>query len=135
MDVNERVLSRLKRITSVETSPRTTAKEPSDGHDNGRVDRRKPALLAGLIILPANNTIINCLVQDLSVSGAKLQLHIPENRPFEAPLKLPQEFRFAIPADGKEVDAALAWHKAATIGIRFISAFRMTRMQSLQPRM
>jgi hypothetical protein len=76
-----------------------------------RRERRQKVLKQGKVVL-TESVSIDCVVRDLSPSGARIE--------FEAPLYLPSEFRLHIVSADLTIPAAPAWQKQREAGIRFV---------------
>jgi hypothetical protein len=116
----------------------SAARAPADSHasqpagqktttDEFRRAPRKTIRSMAQIVCDASGQRLDCFVQDISASGAKLRLVAPARQPFAAPLRLPQSFRLVIPNDHIEIDGQLAWSREATLGVVFRSPFRPLR--------
>ena len=76
--------------------------------DNRRVPRRR-ALKGASAVLPGGG-IIDCVVKDLSDTGAKLQV--------VNALSLTERFELRIPG-AKPVQATVVWRRDRMVGVRF----------------
>ena len=74
-----------------------------------RIASRQRTLKAGTIILNEGFSTIDCLVRNLSESGARLEV--------EHPLTLPD--RFELTLDGHSKACAVVWKSVRHVGIRF----------------
>lgn len=78
-----------------------------DDHRNtGR--RRK---LQGAKAILTKSTIVDCVIRDLSETGARLE--------FSGPTKLPPEFRLRVTMSGAEAPVELMWQRGLSAGVRF----------------
>ena len=75
-----------------------------------RGERRQKVLKEAKVLL-SDRVSIDCLVRDISPSGARLE--------FFAPVSLPNEFRVRIVSAELTVPAALAWQRRLEAGVRF----------------
>jgi len=80
-----------------------------------RVSERRKAVKEGKVIL-SKWTVINCLIRDLSDTGARLK--------FDGPTQLPPEFRLRISTTGAEAPVELAWQRGLEAGVRFETPLR-----------
>ncbi|KQP80505.1 PilZ domain-containing protein [Methylobacterium sp. Leaf117] len=80
------------------------------GTDN-RKEARQRTFLKGRIIFNKGASTMDCLVRDLSASGARLALT-------ETPT-LPESFDLYIPQKAKTYRASLCWRRADGIGVTF----------------
>lgn len=70
-----------------------------------RANRQKGRLiLSGL-------SVIDCMIEDVSATGAKISLHHP--------MFLPDDFRLRFAATGDEAPVIKVWQKGLTSGVRF----------------
>jgi hypothetical protein len=78
------------------------------GDDNRQAPRRR-ALKGASAVLPGGG-IIDCVVKDLSDTGARLQV--------VNALSLPERFELHIPG-AKSIQVTVVWRKGRMIGVRF----------------
>ena len=78
------------------------------GDDSRRAPRRR-ALKGASAILPGGG-IIDCVVKDLSDTGARLQV--------VNALSVPERFELLIPG-AKSVQVTVVWRKERMVGVRF----------------
>ena len=78
------------------------------GDDNRRAPRRR-ALKGASAVLPGGG-VIDCVVKDLSDTGARLQV--------ANALSVPECFELMIPG-AKSVQVTVVWRKGRMIGVRF----------------
>lgn len=72
---------------------------------------RQRVLKAAKIITMDNTSVIDCMVRNMSETGAQLVI--------EKSVRMPDEFQFFL-ANGDTVrDAALAWHRGDRVGVKF----------------
>lgn len=116
-------------IQRVGLTPRRTtapATQTSQSSDNRRAPRKTTRTLAH-VVCAASGQSLDCLIQDMSASGARLQLLEPVRGPFQPAMKLPETFKLVIPNDAIEIDGTLAWVRGESFGVVFKSAFRPAR--------
>jgi hypothetical protein len=82
----------------------------------GRVARRQRVLKQGKILLPNNLSVIDCIIRDVSATGAKLLCGDPT--------AVPNEFRLVVLADGTMRDVKVAWRRPDQVGVHFTSEQR-----------
>ena len=104
-----------------------SAQAVSDAIASRRRERRKETRCLGYIVAPGSRKELECVVLDMSSSGAKLKLAGVASNPFAAPVVFPQTFKLIIRNDRIEVDCVSCWSQGATCGITFASPFRPTR--------
>ena len=73
-----------------------------------RVLKRAKALLHG------NNTVLDCVIRDLSDDGARIQI--------EHASALPMRFKLANISDGEVREVRVVWRKDAMAGVAFMTA-------------
>lgn len=76
-----------------------------------RRETRLRTFLKGRIIFNNGNSSMDCLVRDLSASGARLML--------SQTATLPEGFDLVIPAKDRTHKATLRWRKADSVGVTF----------------
>jgi hypothetical protein len=74
-----------------------------------RAKPRKPVLMSGAIEFAGST--INCLIRDISISGATLDV----NRP----LDIPDRFNLFFKADGTAIPCHVIWRQEERIGVAF----------------
>jgi hypothetical protein len=70
---------------------------------------RKPVLMSGAIQFAG--CAINCLVRDMSISGAALDVSEPDN--------IPERFNLVFKADGTHIPCHVVWRQDERIGVAF----------------
>ena len=119
------------------TAPEATTPQPddakvaanSDGNsgansDDGRHAPRKAMRSVAFLRPEGSRSQVSCLVQDISATGARLQVEMIDTRPYDASMSLPDSFKLILPNDRIEIDCKLAWQRAEVVGIEFVSNFR-----------
>jgi hypothetical protein len=74
-----------------------------------RATPRKPVLMSGAIEVSGSST--NCLIRDISISGAALDV--------TNPLDIPERFDFVFKADGTHIPCHVIWREDEQIGVAF----------------
>jgi hypothetical protein len=74
-----------------------------------RANPRKPALMSGAIQFAGSK--INCLIRDISISGAALDVAEPQN--------IPEHFNLVFKADGTHIPCHVVWRQEERIGVTF----------------
>lgn len=95
--------------------------------DLRRRSQRKSTRCLAYVVLPGSRKETECVVLDMSASGAKLKLVGVTENAFAPRIELPREFRLILRNDKVEVDCSLAWSRGATCGVSFSSVFRPVR--------
>lgn len=70
---------------------------------------RKHALMSGAIEFAGS--MINCLIRDISISGAALDVTTPQD--------IPECFNLVFRADGTHIPCHVIWRKDERIGVAF----------------
>ena len=74
-----------------------------------RESPRKTVLMSGAIEFAGNT--LNCLIRNISISGAALEV--------TNPLDIPERFDLVFKADGTRIPCHLIWRRAEQIGVAF----------------
>ncbi len=75
-----------------------------------RISPRRRMLKQGKVVM-SDWTVIDCIIRDLSDTGARLE--------FAGPTELPQEFRLLVVSSNLLIPAALAWQRGLAAGVHF----------------
>lgn len=76
-----------------------------------RIIRRRRVLKGGKIIFADGNSVVDCVIRNLSVAGARLE--VPTT------VGLPQEFTLVDSHSGRSYIAKVAWRRGETMGVEF----------------
>jgi hypothetical protein len=79
--------------------------------DEKRIIRRQRVLKSGKIIFGDGASVVDCVIRNLTVAGARLE--VPTT------VGLPQEFTLLDVHSGKSRAAKVAWRRGATMGVEF----------------
>lgn len=96
------------------------------------IDRssRRKAFKAGVISYQNHSLSNDCIIRDMSDTGAKLR--------FEKRTIVPDKFTLIIPVDGKKVDCQVRWRNDIELGVEFVSEIqsdkRIVRDQKIDVR-
>jgi len=74
-----------------------------------RAAPRKPVLMSGAIEFAGS--VINCLISNISISGAALEV--------TSPLDIPERFNLVLKADGTHIPCHVIWRQEERIGAAF----------------
>lgn len=96
----------------------------SASFDNRRAAFRKPTRCLAYVQVPGARHDIECVILDISASGARLKLSGGPAKPFQQGPTIPDGFRLYVQVDNTEIDCEVTWRKSDSIGVRFLSAFR-----------
>ena len=78
-----------------------------------RQSSRQKSLLRGLVYLGNSPSAVNCLVRDVSESGARLK--------FGGPVTMPDMLELHIPNKNQVLRAKVKWREADEVGISFVA--------------
>jgi hypothetical protein len=76
-----------------------------------RIIRRQRVLKGGKIIFADGNSVVDCVIRNLSAAGARLE--VPTTVGF------PQEFTLIDSHSGRSYIAKVAWRRGETMGVEF----------------
>ena len=71
---------------------------------------RRRTLKKGRVVL-SDSTVMDCLVRDLTETGARLE--------FAAPVGLPPDFRLLVVGSNLLMPSALSWQRGLSAGVHF----------------
>ena len=74
-----------------------------------RAGPRKPVLMSGTIQVASG--AVNCLVRDMTISGAALDVADPRD--------IPERFNLFFKADGTHIPCHVVWRQEERIGVAF----------------
>lgn len=77
----------------------------------GRSGRRRRMLKQAQIVTNLGHSTIDCVVRDISVSGARLRV--------ENGLAVPENFELLLLTEDARTPARVVWRKATEVGVRF----------------
>lgn len=95
------------------------------GHHERRFSPRKTCFTSGVIFKRDTALRLNCVLRDMSATGARMELRTPDGDLYETCTRLPAYFTLALRVDHIEVDCAVVWRKGAVLGVRFLSPRRL----------
>ena len=75
---------------------------------------RRRVLKRGKVLLHDHNTVLDCLIRDMSDGGARLQI--------EHASTLPMLFKLANVSDGEVREVRVIWRKDGQAGVAFVTA-------------
>jgi hypothetical protein len=82
--------------------------------DDKRITRRQRVLKSGKIVFADGASVVDCVIRDLSTTGARLD--VPNT------VGLPQEFTLLDVHSGKSYAAKAAWRRGQRMGVEFPNA-------------
>ena len=83
---------------------------------------------AGLIDVGRSKSPVACNLVDMSITGARLKLQVPEPKAFERSVEIPGRFTLLLRFDRIEADCQLVWRRGNELGVRFLGPPRTIRM-------
>lgn len=86
---------------------------PTDKQKQPRAAMRQRVLKAGKILPPGNMSIVDCVIRDMSLTGARLAAGDQ--------VAIPNEFRLVVLQDDTIRCAEVVWRRGDLIGVRFTS--------------
>jgi PilZ domain len=87
-----------------------------------RESPRQKSFLKATIRFHSRNVTVDCVVRNISLTGARLEI--------ERTFTLPMEFELEIPQRGAVLQCQLKWRKDAAAGVRFKDSVRAAPAQS-----
>jgi hypothetical protein len=100
-----------------------TALAPQAGTE-ARMAPRRRMLKSGKIAYSDRHVTIECMVRDMSATGARLKV--------DGSVSAPDTFELLIPLDGLEANCEVVWRAGIELGIRFLAAPRMVAAKRTQ---
>lgn len=77
-----------------------------------RRDERVRAFLRARIVFNNHNSTVDCIIKNISASGAKIEL--------SNAVSIPSEFDLDVPQKGRVYRARLMWRDAEALGVEFL---------------
>jgi hypothetical protein len=93
------------------------------GRDLRRAARR-PTRTSGILDMGRSKPPLTCGLIDVSATGARLKLYVPEPKPFVKAVDIPARFTLLMRFDRVEAECQLVWRRGNEIGVRFLSPLR-----------
>jgi PilZ domain len=100
-----------------------TALAPQAAND-GRIAPRRRMLKSGKVAYADRHVTVDCLVRDMSATGARLRM--------EGSVSAPDTFELLIPLDGLEANCQVVWRAGADLGVKFLAAPRIVAAKRTQ---
>lgn len=94
----------------------SNARLKEEDSDNRRIAERRRILKAGKVAFQSRFCVVECVVRDISDTGARLRS--------ESSVSIPDTFELIIEIDGFEADCEVVWRNETDLGIRFVGAPR-----------
>ena len=122
-----RTIDRRTYLADYAAAPSTNIAFPDESDELQPREHRRKAFKAGIVSYNDNSLTVDCVIRDISTSGAKLQ--------FPKPALIPDRFALIIPMAGQRVECQARWRKGNVIGVEFVGEMehdaRNHRKQSL----
>ena len=100
-----------------------TALAPQAANE-ARIAPRRRMLKTGKIAYADRHVTIECLVRDMSATGARLKV--------DGSVAAPDTFELLIPLDGLEANCQVVWRSGVDVGIKFLAAPRIVAAKRTQ---
>lgn len=91
---------------------------------NKRWAKRKPASTPAKILFDGISTPFECVVRDISSTGAQIEMTKNKFNPDGATDTVPNHFTLLIPLDRIAVDCLSMWRRGSRLGVKFTSMVR-----------
>jgi hypothetical protein len=88
-----------------------------EGVNEARIAPRRRMLKAGKIAYRERHVTLECLVRDISATGARLKV--------QGSVSAPDSFELLIPLDGLEANCQVVWRSGPHLGVKFLGSPRM----------
>lgn len=92
--------------------------------NEARIAPRRRMLKSGKVAYSDRHVTIDCLVRDMSATGARLRI--------EGSVTAPDTFELLIPLEGLEANCQVAWRAGADLGVKFLAAPRIVATKRQQ---
>ena len=92
--------------------------------NEARIAPRRRMLKSGKVAYSDRHVTIDCLVRDMSATGARLRI--------EGSVTAPDTFELLIPLEGLEANCQVAWRSGADLGVKFLAAPRIVATKRQQ---
>ena len=92
--------------------------------DDRRWARRKPGLMAGLIAYHPVKPPVDCIIRDMSATGAKLEVGGTWGDSFNSAQDVPDRITLLMRLDKTEVECEVMWRRTKQLGVRFTGSMR-----------
>ena len=116
MSLNNRMAAVLKRSTPLQVDEVDQL--------NKRWARRKAAQTPAKILFDGITTPYECVVRDISSTGAQVEMSRTKMNPDGSTETLPNYFTLIIPLDKTAVECQSMWRRGSKVGARFIGMVR-----------
>jgi hypothetical protein len=100
-----------------------TALAPQAANE-ARIAPRRRMLKSGKVAYADRHVTIDCLVRDMSATGARLRV--------EGSVTAPDTFELLIPLDGIEANCQVVWRAGSDLGVKFLAAPRIVAAKRTQ---
>ena len=91
---------------------------------NKRWAKRKPASTPAKILFDGISTPFECVVRDISSTGAQIEMARNKFNPDGSTETVPNHFTLLVPLDRIAVDCLSMWRRGSRLGVKFTSMVR-----------
>ena len=95
-----------------------------EGVNEARIAPRRRMLKSGTIAYSERHVTVECLVRDMSATGARLKV--------QGSISAPDTFELLIPLDGLEANCQVVWRSDPDLAVKFLGAPRMVAVKRTQ---
>lgn len=109
-----------ERMAAALAPKRMPVSQDTDVEACNRRAKRKPMALPGLITFPNMRVTVNCVIADMSGTGAKLAIPAATAAQFGDLEHLPNRMTLLMLTDRLQVDCEVRWRRSGKLGVRFL---------------
>src|SRR5262245_6705221 len=91
---------------------------------DARLAPRRRMLKSGKVAYADRHVTLECLVRDMSATGARIRV--------EGSVSAPDTFELLIPLDGLEANCQVVWRSGVDLGVKFLAAPRIVAAKRTQ---
>ena len=95
--------------------------------------QRKSGLIAGLIVYHPVKAPVECVIRDISATGARIEVASNWSDGINSGQDVPDEITLLVRHDKIEVDCVVVWRKTKQIGVRFKGGMRALSRKLASP--
>lgn len=112
------------RLAAATRKPAATLADSEREVLNKRWAKRKPASTPAKILFDGISTPFECVVRDISSTGAQVEMAKNKFNPDGSSDTVPNHFTLLIPLDRIAVDCLSMWRRGSRLGVKFTSMVR-----------
>jgi hypothetical protein len=117
-------MSLQQRLAAAIRKPASALSQPAQDALNKRWAKRKASTTAAKILFDGISTPIECVLRDISSTGAQIEMTKNKYNADGSPDAVPNHFTLLIPLDKIAVDCQSMWRRGSRLGIRFTGLVR-----------